>query len=129
MWAVAALVMHRQRGLERVREVAGVTACLLRLLLGVREELVDLLGERQDLGREIRPSTRLVPDRISATSPAHAAQRATVRRRSAAPQEQADAERREAPEQGQADLVNLLVDGCRAIAPPGIASLSWIRAE
>ena len=60
---------HRQRSLERVGEIAGVPPCFLRLLLAVREELVDLLGQRADLGGEIlHRGGSSSPERIEATS-------------------------------------------------------------
>ena len=45
---------HRQRRLQRMGEVAGVAPRLLGLGLAMREQLVDLLGQRPDFGREIR---------------------------------------------------------------------------
>ena len=44
---------HGQRGLQRMGKVAGMTPRLLGLRLAVREQLVDLLGQRPDFGREI----------------------------------------------------------------------------
>jgi len=41
-----------ERSLQRVGEVAGVPPGFLRLCLAVREQLVDLLGQRPDFDRE-----------------------------------------------------------------------------
>ena len=53
---------HRQRRLQSVGEIARVTAGLFGLLLAVGEQLVDLLGQRLDLVREIfRDSSLSLP--------------------------------------------------------------------
>ena len=102
---------HRQRRLERVGEIARMAPRFLRLGLVVGEQLVDFLGQRPDLGREVVADARLLarPDRGDLA--AHAAQRPKavegLQRRQ---DEQADAERSEAPDQSRAKLVDLLVD-------------------
>ena len=42
-----------ERRLQRMSEVASVTACFLGLLFAVGKKLVDLLGERADFEREV----------------------------------------------------------------------------
>ena len=75
-------------------EIARVTACLLRLLLAVREELVDLLGERADLGREIRPDAGLLARSDRGDLAAHPPQRPqAVEGLQRCEDQQADAER------------------------------------
>ena len=59
---------HGQRGLQRMGEVAGVAPRFLRLVLAMLEQLVDLLGQRPDFGREIWPMRVFSPERIATTS-------------------------------------------------------------
>ena len=64
-----------ERGLQGVGEVAGMTPRFLGLLLAVRQELVDLLGQRPDLGREILADAGLLARSDRGDLAAHAAQR------------------------------------------------------
>lgn len=41
-------------------EISGVPACLFRLFLAVREQLIDLLGQRPDLRGEVAADPSLI---------------------------------------------------------------------
>ena len=92
-------------------EIAGVAPRLLGLRLAVREQLVDLLGQRPDLGREIVADAGLVARADRGDLAADAPQRPqAVEGLQRGEHEQADAERDEAPDQGRTQAVDLVVD-------------------
>ena len=112
-----------QRGLQRMGEVAGVAARFLGLRLAMGEQLVDLLDQRLDLAREILGDAglRARPDRGDLAP--HAAQRPqAVEGLQRGEDEQADAERGEAPDQGRAQARGSGRRSSRATGRPGSAS-------
>ena len=112
-----------QRGLERMGEVAGVAPGLFGLRFAMGEKLVDLLGQRADLGRKSSADARLRarPDRGHlAPDPAQRPQ--AVDRLQCGEHDQPEPEHGEAPGQRRAQLADLLVDGLARLARPGSAS-------
>ena len=100
-----------QRRLQRMGEIAGVAPRFLGLRLAMGEQLVDLLGQRPDLGREIVADPRLLARADGGDLVAHPAQRPqAVEGLQRGEHEQADAEREEAPEQRRAQALDLVVD-------------------
>ena len=93
---------HGQRRLQRMGEVAGVAPRLLGLHLVMGEQVVDLVGQRLDLAREIaRRCAVCVPERIGDHLAPHPAQRPqAVERLQRGEDEQAEAEHGEAARSG-----------------------------
>ena len=102
----------RQRGLQRMGEVAGMPPRLLGLRFAVREQLVDLFGQRPDFGREILADAGLLARPDGGHFATHAAQRPQpIEGLQGGEDEKADAQCGEAPDQGLPQAMNLLVDG------------------
>ena len=121
-----------QRSLERVGEVAGVPPRFLGLRLAMGEQLVDFLGQRPDFRGKSSPTRVLSPERIDGDFAADAAQRPQpVEGLQRGQDQQANAEREEAPEQGRAQPVDLLVDHLARLrdleAPADVASRAGSR--
>src|SRR6478672_9521116 len=92
-------------------QVSSVPSCFLGLRLAVRQELVDLLRQWPDLDREFVADARLVAGADVGDFVAYAAQRPqpveSLQRRE---HQEADAQREEAPEEGEAQASDLVVD-------------------
>ena len=119
----------RQRRLQRMGEIAGMAPRFLGLRLAVREELVDLLGQRSDLGREIVADAGLVA-RADRRRPRRApGAAATGRRRSAARRGSAGRRRaRGSSRTGSSEGGGSARRSSRATARPGTASAPSSRA-
>ena len=112
----------RQRSLECVGEIAGVAAGFLRLCFAMGEQLVDLFGQRLDLGREgvgIRGLCR------SGSPPPPAAPGAAATARKLSAMRQARSGQRQARRSSRTGSLGGRGSGCRssrATARPGSAS-------
>ncbi len=100
-----------QRRLERMGEVAGVAPRFLGLRLAVGEQLVDFFGQRPDLRREIRADAGL----LARADRGHLAPNAPQRPQAVdglqrGEDQQSQPQRPEAPDQGLAKPVDLVVD-------------------
>ena len=120
-------------------EIAGVTPRFLGLRLAMREQLVDLLGQRPDFGREIVADPGLLARADGRDLVAHPAQRPqAVEGLQRGEHEQAEAERGEAPEERSARRCwiwsSSVSRDCatwnrqRTVEPGRIASRSAIRS-
>jgi hypothetical protein len=96
---------------QRVGKIAGMAARFFGLRLAVGEQLVDLFGERADLAGEILADPRLLTRADHRNFAAHASKRPqAINRLQRGQDQQAGAKDRKAPEQGRAQLLELLVD-------------------
>ena len=105
-----------ERRLQRVGEIAGMAARLLGLDLVMREQGVQLLGQRLDLARQPLLDPRLLARADRGDRAAHAAQRPqTVDRLQRGEHDQAEAENAERADQGPAEHADLLVERVAAL--------------
>src|SRR6059058_1323019 len=108
-------------------EVAGMAPRLLGLRLAVRQQLVDLLGQRPDLGWEVLADPGLFTRADGGHFAAHAPQRPkSVKGLQRGEDQKPNAKRGEAPDQGLAQAMDLLVDSlarlCNLEAPADLRS-------
>lgn len=103
-------------------KVAGVPSRLFGLRFAMSEERVDLFRQRTDFGREVLPDPGLLARANRGNLPPYAPQRPqSVEGLKRGEDEQSDAERREAPEQDGAQVMNLIVEAfarLRDLEPP-----------
>ena len=113
---------HRQRGLERMGEVAGMTPRFLGLLFAVGQQGVDLMDQRKHFAREILGDPPLTTGSDGDHFAPYAAQRPqAVTGLQCGQHQQPEPERGEASHQGRAQIADLAIDDLarlRHLEPP-----------